>query len=325
MKALARHAAGALDAFYDEVRRTPATAKFFTSDAAMGHAKAKQVEHWRALFGGPVDQATFARSQAVGNVHARIGLEPNWYIGGYARLLERMIVRMIRRSPGGLLDMDLAISAYFKAEEQARTDVVDRMAGALARMAGGDFTTPLTDLPPAFARIEQDFERMRQGINVALGQVSNASEAINKALIAGSARQVDQGVQLVSRSGEAFTAIVGRVTEIAGLAETIAGLAQTQADNLEQVNTAVHEMDVMTQHNAAMVEQSNAASRSLATQASELAQTVTAFRLETRRAGAAPVVPLRRHPLPAAAPVQRAPPARAASAVAAPSEDWSEF
>ena len=52
-KAIAREADGALDAFYDEVKRTPDTAKYFASEAAMRHAKARQVEHWRNLFSGP--------------------------------------------------------------------------------------------------------------------------------------------------------------------------------------------------------------------------------------------------------------------------------
>jgi methyl-accepting chemotaxis protein len=487
-RAVASHAEGALDAFYDEVRRTPEAAKHFKSETAIQHAKAKQIQHWTRLFSGPVDSATFARSEEVGNVHARIGLEPSWYIGGYARLLERMVVRMLRRSPGGLLDggrtanmvatlvklalldMDVAISAYFKAEEQARNEVVDRMANALAQMASGDFTSPLTGLPASYARIENDFERMRESINSALGNVSTASEAINtganeiraasddleqrtekqaaslaettaaiqdltggvksaadgahrvtqsvqetqgeaergaevvagavkamtaiqqsaseiakiiavidgiafqtnllalnagveaaragdagkgfavvanevralaqrsadaaneiKSLISGSTKQVDEGVQLVGRTGEAFSTIVGRVTEIASLAQNISGLARTQADNLEQVNSAVHEMDMMTQHNAAMVEQSNAASCSLATQAGELATTVSAFRLTatSHRPQPARVVPLASKPAPAPAsrqaPARRVASSRGGSTSAVAMDDWSEF
>jgi methyl-accepting chemotaxis protein len=495
-KSVARHAEGALDSFYDEVRRTPEAAKHFSSEAAIQHAKAKQIQHWTRLFSEPVDTGTFARSEEVGNVHARIGLEPKWYIGGYARLLERMIVRMMRRSPGGLLDggraanrvatlvklalldMDLAISSYFNAEERARNEVVEQMADALALMASGDFTTPLTGLPASFARIEHDFERMREGINSALGHVSIASEAINtganeiraasddlaqrtekqaaslaettaaiqdltggvksaadgahrvtqsvqetqseaergaqvvagaveamtaiqqssseiakiiavidgiafqtnllalnagveaaragdagkgfavvanevralaqrsadaaneiKTLISSSAKQVDEGVQLVGRTGEAFTTIVGRVTEIASLAQNISGLARTQTDNLEQVNSAVREMDMMTQHNAAMVEQSNAASCSLATQAGELASTVGGFKLSvTAQAGSpAPrpsprVLPMASRPESASRPaaprqpaIRRATGGGWSAAAVSSAEDWSEF
>ena len=104
-------------------------------------------------------------------------------------------------------------------------------------------------------------------------------------------------------------------------------LAQTQADNLEQVNSAVHEMDMMTQHNAAMVEQSNAASCSLATQAGELATTVGSFQLTTlhrRQSSAGAVVPMQSKASAARAP---APVRRVVSGGggAAPAEDWSEF
>ena len=59
----------------------------------------------------------------------------------------------------------------------------------------------------------------------------------------------------------------------------IAASAQEQAAGLHQVNTAINQMDQVTQQNAAMVEQSTAASRALATEAAELVQLTKHFRL----------------------------------------------
>lgn len=106
-----------------------------------------------------------------------------------------------------------------------------------------------------------------------------------KALISKSAGQVADGVSLVGETGALFRAIVERVGEVTMLAEDICQTSERQADNFRQVNGAVSEMDVMTQQNAAMVEQSTAAARSLAGEASELAGMVARFRTQSASAG----------------------------------------
>ncbi|GAC1404561.1 MAG: methyl-accepting chemotaxis protein [Novosphingobium sp.] len=96
-------------------------------------------------------------------------------------------------------------------------------------------------------------------------------------LIAKSAGQVTDGVGLVNETGAMLTRIVDQVTEISGLVSEISTSASTQSVNLNQVRDAVSQLDVMTQQNAAMVEQSNAAARSLAGEADELASLVARF------------------------------------------------
>jgi methyl-accepting chemotaxis protein len=112
-------------------------------------------------------------------------------------------------------------------------------------------------------------------------------------LIATSGDQVSQGVRLVGEAGELFERIVGNIGNISDSIEQIAIGTQTQATNLQQVNVAVGEMDKVTQQNAAMVEESTAASRSLASEANELAGLVSRFRLRSGPSedGAAPMRP----------------------------------
>ena len=98
----------------------------------------------------------------------------------------------------------------------------------------------------------------------ALAQRSAEAAKEIKTLISASTTQVGSGVKLVGQTGEALQRIVDRVAEIDGLVSEIAASAQEQATGLAQVNTAVNQMDQVTQQNAAMVEQSTAASHSLA-------------------------------------------------------------
>jgi methyl-accepting chemotaxis protein len=84
-------------------------------------------------------------------------------------------------------------------------------------------------------------------------------------------------VTLVSETGRALGQIVTRVGEVSQLTKTIAESARQQSEMLRDVNETVTQIDLMTQQNAAMVEESTAASRSLAQQAGNLSALVAHF------------------------------------------------
>lgn len=164
----------------------------------------------------------------------------------------------------------------------------------------------------------------------ALAQRSAEASTQIRRLINASTQQVTDGVSLVGATGEALSAIVQQIDHIAGAVGEIADSAVKQSTALEHVSSVAGEMDRMTQQNAAMVEQSNAAARQLADQSTQLSQLVSAFHLSRQAAVARmPQQPAAR-PAPArAAPaaVRRPAPqyASAGSAAVAVREDWSEF
>jgi len=124
----------------------------------------------------------------------------------------------------------------------------------------------------------------------ALAQRSAEAAKEIKGLISASTAQVDQGVRLVGRTGEALARIVAQVVEINTVIADIAASAQEQSTGLEQVNTAVNEMDQVTQKNAAMVEEMTAAAHGLAGETEELGQLVARYQI---RGGATKDDPLR--------------------------------
>lgn len=480
------HAPAALAKFYDRVAVTPEAARHFPSRQVMDHARDKQLNHWTQLFSREMSDAYFAKAEQIGNVHARIGLAPTWYIGGYALVLEDVIQHIVAESAlarlngkqmghvlgtlvkCALLDMDIALSAYFRAEEGQRLKVIATVGEALENLAKGDFGARLEGLPEAFCKVEQDFEFMRSRISETLIQVAETADSINtgsveisqasddlstrteqqaasleetaaamdqltvgvretaegaghvsqsvsaahadatqggavvreavgamadiqrsaqeiaqiinvidgiafqtnllalnagveaaragdagkgfavvanevralaqrsaeaakhiKELISSSSAQVERGVQLVGQSGEALERIVGKVAEIAKLAGNISQLAMAQSNSLQQVNAAVGDMDKMTQQNAAMVEQSTAAARSLAGEADQLTGLVSRFQLvdqpapEQRAKAQTRSMPRKRPARQAARPASRGNLAVALDPAA--NEDWSEF
>jgi methyl-accepting chemotaxis protein len=112
----------------------------------------------------------------------------------------------------------------------------------------------------------------------ALAQRSADAAQDIKALITNSSTQVGAGVELVGETGDRLGEIVAKVGEINGLVEDIATAAGRQAQNLQQVNGTMRDMDRMTQQNAAMVEQSSAATHSLSEEAVRLTELVSTFR-----------------------------------------------
>ena len=159
----------------------------------------------------------------------------------------------------------------------------------------------------------------------ALAQRSADAAKEIKALISTSGAQVEQGVAFVDQTGEALVRIVAQVAEIDGIVGEIAASAQEQAAGLDQVNTAVNQMDQVTQQNAAMVEESTAASHTLSQETAELARLIGEFRLEDgdgARRAPAPVARLERRAA-APRPMLRAV-GRGGAAAKADAQAWEE-
>ena len=116
----------------------------------------------------------------------------------------------------------------------------------------------------------------------ALAQRSADAAKDIKELITLSWHQVETGVKLVGQTGESLERIVERIAEVSNMVAGIARSTEEQANGLLQVNIVVTDMDKMTQQNAAMVEQSTAASRSLADEAEKLSTLVEKFEINSQ-------------------------------------------
>lgn len=216
-----RHIEPALQKFYDKVARTPEVSSFFTDGAHRDRAKAKQGGHWDNLARGKLDETYYSSSLAIGERHARIGLEPQWYIGGYGLIIETIIKgaisdwmveelpRMRKRKPQEILaetdamaaglaalmkavmvDIDLAVSTYI-ARQQAEIEANRAEAEKLARVqkhvldATGEALGRLATGEVA-VRIEEPFEgefdKLRRDLNAAASGLDNALISIRRSV-----------------------------------------------------------------------------------------------------------------------------------------------
>jgi methyl-accepting chemotaxis protein len=112
-----------------------------------------------------------------------------------------------------------------------------------------------------------------------LAQRSSQAAKDIKDLITSSSGQVQQGVELVNKTGAALDEIAGAIKEISALVSDIAGASMEQSNGVDQVNKALTQMDEVTQRNAALVEENAATAKTLEQQARAMDERVSFFRL----------------------------------------------
>ena len=196
--AVGKYGDEALTTFYTRVATTPETARHFSGKAAMDRAQKAQLQHWQRMFAGGLGPEYYAASKRIGDVHARIGLEPKWYVGGYANILSHVIENVLLSGMGklsprrraearmlktfvkvALLDMDLAITRYFEVEEETRNEVITSIGRSLAGLSAGDLTVALPPLPATFGQIEADFRRTLSNLSDTMSAILEGSGQIS--------------------------------------------------------------------------------------------------------------------------------------------------
>jgi methyl-accepting chemotaxis protein len=162
-----------------------------------------------------------------------------------------------------------------------------------------------------------------------LAQRSSQAAKDIKDLITNSSALVQDGVQLVNRTGTSLKEILDSIKQVADIVADISTASNEQAGGIEQVNKALTQMDEVTQQNSAMVEENAATARTLEQQAGVMDERIGAYKLGSAAASARTVSPMVKRAAPrAAAPLRKAAArvvARSGAAAAVANDEWEEF
>ncbi len=263
-----RELPGTLERFYGKVRSTPEISRFFSSDRHIDGARSAQERHWATIVSGTFDQTYVDSVQQIGTTHARIGLEPRWYVGGYAFILDDLIrkavanahkggpLQKLRRDDGSelaeqlsalvkatLLDMDFAISAYLETSEETRRTQVRQMADR--------FEASVASVVSAVAEKAHDLETTAQTMSATAQQTSSQSTTVaaaaeeataNVAIVAASADQMGKSVSEIAQQVSHSTAIAAQAVERAQATHDTVDRMSRSAEKIGEVVKLISEI-----------------------------------------------------------------------------------
>ncbi|MEO1489946.1 MAG: globin-coupled sensor protein, partial [Pseudomonadota bacterium] len=212
------------------------------------------------------------RAGHIGEVHARIGLEPKWYVGSYARLLEHLVEEII--APGwqrylpwrrararqvtallkvALLDIELALSSYFFDLKGKVSSVNEGLGHALSLLADGKLEIDPVSLPPNYSQIEGDFNStihtLKRTIGAAVENVASIRTGSAEIRSASNdlARRTEQQAANLEETASAIAETTQQVQETVESTKTarstIASANQKAHDGASIVAEAVTAMD----------------------------------------------------------------------------------
>ncbi|MDO8359253.1 MAG: methyl-accepting chemotaxis protein [Devosia sp.] len=293
-----RHMQAALEHFYSKMATVQAVSRHFSGRQHIEHAKARQTTHWSAIASGRLDENYFQSANVVGNVHARIGLEPQWYVGGYGLILETLVKGVLhdflaekfsgttlgmRKTftakqilaevdtvssaltamlKAVMIDIDIAVTTYFE-KTNAETVELNKQVGQVVTAAqAGNFKSRV-EIKSTTAGIQA----MADGVNNLMATVDQGIEAT--AAVLGAFAQADLTQRMQGDFEGAFARLQSDVDEVGGKLSEIMGQLRRTSGSLKiatgEILAGANDLAERTTRQAAAIEETSAAMERLAT------------------------------------------------------------
>ncbi|HTH15169.1 MAG TPA: methyl-accepting chemotaxis protein [Magnetospirillum sp.] len=296
-----------LTAFYAHIRSFPELERHFPSEHVAAHAKGAQKAHWMRLFSGAFDAEYMHSVREIGRTHARIGLEPHWYIGGYAMVLARLLATATETQKTNLfgasdkmalgklhsivaravlLDIDLAVSVYLEtmrdealaAQQRHEAAIVQELTDMVQAATQGDLSRriPLAGKEGFFRDLCGAVNALVDTTDMALKDVGGVLGAVADGDLTRRVTTDHQGVfgalkDDINRTATKLSQVVAGINtatrEIANAASEVAAGSHDLSERSEQQASNLEETAAALEQLAAAVRRNSAN----ANQANELA------------------------------------------------------
>ncbi|WP_244468746.1 globin-coupled sensor protein [Devosia limi] len=293
-----RHMPEAMERFYGKIATVPAVSRHFSGRQHIDHAKARQTTHWSSIASGRLDENYFQSANVVGNVHARIGLEPKWYIGGYGLILETLVkgilhdfladkfsgstlglgkkysskqilaevdtasVALTAMLKAVMIDIDIAVTTYFEKTNAETVELNDQVGRVVAAAQVGDFTKRVEIQSTAPGIVA-----MAEGVNSLMSTVDEGIKETGGVL--GSLAQTDLTQRVEGDYQGAFAKLKSDTNAVVdNLSRVIAQLRQTSGSlktATGEILSGANDLAERTTKQAAAIEETSAAMEQLST------------------------------------------------------------
>jgi len=253
-----------VDRFYEHLLGTGETRAHFQSAKHIANVKRTQAQYFTELFTGRLDGDYYTNRVRVGKAHERIGLGPEWYIGGYCLYLNELLPIILEHYEGDVkqgtetlsslikmicFDMAVAIDTYIEAmaireAEQAKTfiEALDRYSTDVKGATGGILSTTTTQAgsaqqqASAIAEVSTTLSELRQTSAQALEKAEAVIEEADRSIDASreGARSVEAAVHGMREIREQVDTIADKIVSLSEQTQQIGDIIASVNEIAEQ-------------------------------------------------------------------------------------------
>lgn len=233
-----------LDEFYVHIATYPEVARLFPDQAIMRHARDMQVKHWDIVAAAEFDEPYVKSVTRVGEAHHRLGLEPQWYIGGYTFLTSALqeavelegsvgwfgwnvkaqrakkATQLAAVTKAAQLDMELALSVYLNAGRREKEELLNRLLNASFHRTVETVSATSAQFTATAHTLVKNANCTKQLANI----VSNAS------------KEVSSNVQTIASASDNLAKSIAKIARQVDASNHIAELTVQQ---VEQTDTCI--------------------------------------------------------------------------------------
>ena len=248
-----RHLDAVLDRFYAAIAEQPHLRGMFASEDRLGAAKEKQKQHWGRLFSGRFDAEYVESVRRIADVHVKLGLEPQWYLGGYSRIMADLHGILIREMPiskrstdrerlialidavdrAVMFDCSLTIAVYHTLQQQNYQARLSEMADQFEEVIGGVVERVGREVD-TMTEISADIQTKMSDTKAEAATAASASEeaSTNTSTVAAAAEELSASFDEINKQTSASASVA---EEAVGLA----GDTASKVDHLREVSGTI--------------------------------------------------------------------------------------
>jgi methyl-accepting chemotaxis protein len=235
----------------------------------MKHAAQKQIDHWAIILTGAFDQSYLDSVRRIGEVHNKLGLEPQWYIGAYGFIANGMISSIVsnsKKTPFSkkdredicrfteavnktiFLDMDFVISIYLDAQNNDRKNELETL-GSEFESSVGKVVAEFSNSANLVKTSSENMVKAADNINSQSTGAAAASEqaAVNIQTVSSAAEELSSSIQEISR----------QVRESNEVAQSASAVAQKTTETVSGLEEAAHKIGEVVGMITEIAEQTN--------------------------------------------------------------------